>query len=75
MQLFKWMKPRTKFGRKLDKENITQLELEKKANLSRRTVSRLCNDDSYRPKISTVVKVKKALKILGIHDPDDFIDM
>lgn len=68
-------KPRTKFGKRLDRIEITQLELENKSKLSRRTISRLCNDETYTPKISTVVKIKKALKSLGVKDPDDFFDM
>jgi transcriptional regulator with XRE-family HTH domain len=78
--MFKWLNlgktNRSKFGRWLDRKGITQLELEKKSNLSRGTISRLCNDDSYRPKHSTIASVKKALKQLG-HDvpPDDFFGM
>ncbi|MGG4042368.1 helix-turn-helix domain-containing protein [Bacillus smithii] len=69
-------KKRTKFGRWLDRQGIKQIEIEKKANLGRATVSRLCNDTDYRPKYETVLKIKKALKQLG-HDvpPDDYFGM
>ncbi|ARK31870.1 helix-turn-helix domain-containing protein [Halalkalibacter krulwichiae] len=67
-------KPRSKFGKKLDKEKISQLELEKEANLSRGTISKLCNDDSYRPKYVTESKIKRALAKLGAKKPDRFFD-
>lgn len=68
-------KKRTKFGRWLDRQGITQLEIEKRAKLGRATVSRLCNDFDYVPKFETVAKVKKALKQLGHDVPDDYFGM
>lgn len=68
-------KSRTKFGRWLDHEEITQIEIEELSGLSRRTVSRLCNDMEYTPKYSTVTKIKKALDKLGKNVPDDYFDM
>ena len=69
-------KKRTKFGRWIDREGITQLEIEKKAKLGRATVSRLCNDFEYKPKFETVTKVKRALKRLGYDDiSDDYFNM
>lgn len=73
--MFGIFKPRTKFGKWLDREGITQMELEEKSKLSRRTISRLCNDKEYRPKFSTVAKVKKALDKLGKDVPDDYFGM
>ncbi|PWA05485.1 transcriptional regulator [Pueribacillus theae] len=68
-------KSRTKFGSWIDKKEITQLEIEKLSGLSRRTISRLCNDKEYRPKFSTVTKIKKALDKLGESVPDDYFHM
>ncbi|KAB2332915.1 helix-turn-helix domain-containing protein [Bacillus mesophilum] len=69
-------KRRTKFGRWLDHEGITQLEIEKKAKLGRATISRLCNDFEYAPKFETVQKVKRAIKALGHNvPPDDYFNM
>lgn len=68
-------KDRTKFGRWLDRKEITQIELEELSGLSRRTISRLCNDESYRPKFSTVTRIKKALKQLGETPPDDYFGL
>lgn len=69
-------KNRTKFGNWLDKEGITQIKIEELSGLSRRTISRLCNDKEYRPKFETVSKIKKALKALGHNtDRDDFFDI
>jgi transcriptional regulator with XRE-family HTH domain len=76
--VFNWLglgKKRSKFGKWLDNEGITQLELERRSKLSRGTISKLCNDDSYRPKHSTIASVKKALKQLGKNVPDDFFNM
>ncbi|ADC48971.1 XRE family transcriptional regulator [Alkalihalophilus pseudofirmus OF4] len=64
-------KPRSKFGKKIDKYGITQLDLEKESNLSRGTISKMCNDKDYRPKMATELKVKKALINLG-QDPSNF---
>ncbi|MGZ0135660.1 helix-turn-helix domain-containing protein [Priestia megaterium] len=58
-------KQRTRFGRWLDKqEDINQLGLEQATNLSRHTISRLCNDKQYIPKFSTVHKINRGLKRL-----------
>jgi transcriptional regulator with XRE-family HTH domain len=65
-------KPRSKFGKWLDREGISQVELEEKAKLSRGTVSRLCNDEEYEPKHETVAKVRKALAKLGKNIPDRY---
>ncbi|KQL18870.1 helix-turn-helix domain-containing protein [Cytobacillus solani] len=68
-------KDRTKFGRWLDRKEITQIELEELSGLSRRTISRLCNDKEYTPKFSTVTRIKKALKKIGESVPDDYFGM
>jgi transcriptional regulator with XRE-family HTH domain len=68
-------KSRTKFGRWLDKEDISQIEIEELSGLSRRTISRLCNDLEYRPKFETVLKIKKALSKLNHNVPDDYFGM
>ncbi|EMI10347.1 MULTISPECIES: helix-turn-helix domain-containing protein [Anoxybacillus] len=61
-----WLgKPRSKFGRWVDKVGLTQEEIARKANVGRTTVSNMCKDPNYRPRISTWVKVEKALKALG----------
>lgn len=68
-------KSRTKFGRWLDREGITQIEIERRSKLGRATISRLCNDEDYRPKFETVQKVRKALSQLGKDVPDDYFGM
>jgi transcriptional regulator with XRE-family HTH domain len=73
--LFGLGKKRTKFGKYLDREGITQSDIEAAASLSRRTISRLCNDMEYRPKYQTVTKIKKALHKLGKEVPDDYFGM
>lgn len=69
-------KSRTKFGRWLDKKEVSQIEIEELSGLSRRTISRLCNDKGYSPRYSTIADVKKALKRLGVElPPDDYFGM
>ncbi|MGG0418682.1 helix-turn-helix transcriptional regulator [Priestia aryabhattai] len=70
-------KQRTRFGRWLDKqEDINQLGLEQATNLSRHTISRLCNDKKYIPKFSTVHKINRGLKRLKKDvKVEDFLQM
>ncbi|CAG9612424.1 hypothetical protein BACCIP111899_01600 [Bacillus rhizoplanae] len=67
--MFNWLNlgksNRSKFGKWLDHQEITQLELEKVTKLSRGTISKLCNDNTYRPKFSTMQQVTRGLKKLG----------
>ncbi len=72
---FNVKKKRTKFGEWLDREGLTQIELEERAKLSRGTVSKLCNDKSYRPKYETTMKIQKALKSMGKSVPGNFFDI
>ncbi|WP_371932657.1 helix-turn-helix domain-containing protein [Bacillus carboniphilus] len=58
-------KDRTKFGRWLDQNEISQIDLEKVTNLSRGTISSICNNENYRPKYSTICKIENGLKKLG----------
>ncbi|OBZ13325.1 hypothetical protein A7975_10735 [Bacillus sp. FJAT-26390] len=66
-------KQRTKLGRYIDKNGITQGWLESKTGLNKNSVSKLCGDDSYEPRPSTVQKVISSLRKHG-HDvrADDF---
>ncbi|KHF27122.1 helix-turn-helix protein [Anoxybacillus sp. BCO1] len=58
----------------VDKVGLTQEEIARKANVGRTTVSNMCKDPNYRPRISTWVKVEKALKALGHQvKRDDFL--
>lgn len=69
-------KPRTKFGKWVDKKGLNQKDIAKAANLSGTTVSSMCSDPDYRPKFETWYKVKKALEKLGHNvDRDDFFNM
>ncbi|MDA2440105.1 helix-turn-helix transcriptional regulator [Bacillus cereus] len=67
--MFDWLKlgktNRSKFGKWLDRQGISQSELGEKSKLSRATISKLCNDHTYRPKLSTIVQITKGLSKLG----------
>lgn len=68
-------KPRSKFGKWVDKNGIMQREIAKKAKISEMSLTRMCNDKHYVPKISTWVKVQRALKSMGYDvDREDYFD-
>jgi transcriptional regulator with XRE-family HTH domain len=69
--MFGLNKTRTKFGRWLDWQGLTQAQIKQKSKLGRATISKLCNDKDYRPKVSTVAKIKKVLQQLGRDVPPD----
>lgn len=69
-------KPRTKFGEWVDKEGMSQNEIAKESKVGRTTISNMCSDPEYSPRIETWVKIKKALKKFGYNvDRKDFFDM
>lgn len=72
-----WLgKPRSKFGRWVDKVGLTQEEIAQKAKVGRTTISNMCKDPNYSPRISTWVKVERALKSLGYSvKREDFFNM
>jgi predicted transcriptional regulator len=74
--LFGLGKPRSKFGKWVDRNGIVQKEIAEKAKLSEMSVSRMCNEKDYVPKVSTWVKVQRALKSMGYEvDRDRFFDI
>ena len=72
-----WLgKPRSKFGGWVDKVGLTQQEIAQKAKVGRTTISNMCKDPNYIPRISTWVKVERALKSLGYSvKREDFFDV
>lgn len=58
-------KPRTKFGKWLDKNGILQNDVAKASKVGRTTISNMCSDKSYAPKYSTFEKVRRGLKKMG----------
>ena len=69
-------KPRSKFGKWIDKHGIIQRDVAKKAKVSEMSLTRMCNDKDYVPRISTWVKVQRALKSMGYDvDRDRFFDI
>lgn len=59
MNWFGLGKKRTRFGKWIDKKGISQQDISKKTGVNRNTISKLCNDKEYKPKISTGVKITK----------------
>jgi transcriptional regulator with XRE-family HTH domain len=79
-KVFSWFglgKGRSRFGRFLDKNDITQQEVVDKSGVSRGTISRICQDDLNVPKLQNAKKILKAIKdITGKDmDYDDFWTM
>lgn len=73
MGLFGLGKKRSKFGKWIDREGITQEDIRRRTNLGNGTMTSLCNDADYVPKHSTWAKVERALKAMGHEvERDDF---
>lgn len=68
-------KKRSEFGRWLDRNGISQIEIAKKAKLSNQSISKYCSGESV-PKISSWVKIQKVLRNMGYeYEYRDFFDM
>jgi putative transcriptional regulator len=70
-------KHRSKFGRFLDKNNLSQQDVVKKSGVSRGTISRLCQGDEFKPNMRSASKIIKSLRDLTKKnvDYDDFWSM
>jgi putative transcriptional regulator len=58
-------KPRSKFGKWIDKNGISQQWLVENCGVDKNTTSRLCNDEDYRPNRSTQARVVYGLREEG----------
>jgi len=66
-------KKRSKFGKFLDKNGITQQELAKESGVNRNSISRVANDDDQELSFKNAKKVIKTLRKEGYSvDYDDF---
>ncbi|MDX8367960.1 helix-turn-helix transcriptional regulator [Cytobacillus sp. IB215665] len=67
-------KPRSKFGKLLDKNSITQEDLVRKSGVNRGTISRLCQGNAFNPSMKNGTKIINALRTLTGKriDYDDF---
>jgi putative transcriptional regulator len=63
-EMFGLGKNRSKLGKYIDKNGITQTELSKKSGVSRATIVRLCSGDAFMPNMKTAARVIKALREL-----------
>ncbi|TRY23697.1 helix-turn-helix transcriptional regulator [Brevibacillus sp. LEMMJ03] len=76
MSWFGLGKQRSKFGKWLDSQGITQEELSQKSGVNKSTISRLCSGDAFRPSMKNASKIMQALRRLGKNvDYDDFWSM
>ncbi|MBU8908250.1 helix-turn-helix domain-containing protein [Desertibacillus haloalkaliphilus] len=68
-------KPRSKFGKFLDKHSISQVEMAKESGVNKNTLSRIAKSNENRPSMKNGSKIIKALKKNGYDvDFDDFWD-
>lgn len=72
-----WKNPkRSKFGKWLDKQGMTQGEFAQKSKLSRSTVAIMCNDSTYAPSPKVLKKAADQIKKIDrTKAPDDFFTM
>jgi putative transcriptional regulator len=69
-------KKRSKFGKYLDKNSITQQAIAKESGVSKSTISRLCDPEATDPTLGVAKKIIKTLKKYNSHvDYKDFWDM
>lgn len=69
-------KKRSKFGKYLDKNSISQQDLSEKSGVSKSTISRLCQPENYEPNFKSAKKIINTLKKSGYNvDYDDFWSM
>jgi putative transcriptional regulator len=70
-------KPRSKFGKFLDRNDISQQELANKSKVNKATISRIAQGDAFQPSMKNAGKLIRALRELtGKNvDFDDFWTM
>ena len=78
--MFDWFslgKRRSKFGRFLDANKLTQQQVVEKSGVSRGTISRICQADNMAPTIKNAHKIIRAVRELTGKkvDYDDFWSM
>ena len=78
--MFDWFslgKRRSKFGRFLDKNKLTQQQVVERSGVSRGTISRICQADNTAPTMKNASKIIRAVRELtGKNvDYDDFWSM
>ncbi|PLS04012.1 helix-turn-helix transcriptional regulator [Neobacillus cucumis] len=68
-------KTRSKFGKWVDREGLTQSEIAENSKVGRTTISNICSDPDYSPRIETWTKIQRALKNMGYNvNRDDFFN-
>lgn len=50
---------------RVDREGLTQQEIAEESKVGRTTISNMCSDPYYSPRIETWTKVQRALKNMG----------
>jgi DNA-binding XRE family transcriptional regulator len=69
-------KKKSKFGKFLDQNSITQQDLSKQSGVNRNSISRLTQSDEHRPSMKNGQKIIKTLKKEGYKvDYEDFWSM
>lgn len=63
-KMFGLGKPRSRFGKFLDKNNLSQQDIVKESGVNRGTISRICQGDAFQPSLKNGNKIIRALKKL-----------
>lgn len=57
-------KQRSRFGKFIDKNGLSQQDIVKESGVNRGTISRICQGDAFQPSLKNGNKIIKALKKL-----------
>ena len=73
-RMFGLGKPRSRFGKFLDKNGISQQDVVRESGVNRGTISRICQGNAFQPSLKNGNKIIKALRRLTNKDVhyDDF---
>lgn len=63
-KMFGLGKPRSRFGKFLDKNGLSQQDIVKESGVNRGTISRICQGDAFQPSLKNGNKIIRALKKL-----------
>lgn len=79
VRVFNWFglgKKRSALGEFMDGEDISQTWLAEESGINKSTISRICSEDDYEPRMKTAKKILKALRKEGYDvDYGDFWDI
>jgi len=72
-----WKNPRrSKFGRWLERNGVSQSDFAEESKVSRTTISKLCNNKEYIPSASTLKRIMRTARTIDKNKKaNDFFDI